>query len=252
MAPEKCSSCNKTYYFKPGDYCALAFVRCDLGACPTCYEKEKPNLSLSCMFNKNIFFCCLPCNEIIRKETKLDDKHKKKLVGKKATKEPASKTNVLEEPETITLDENSTVDDLVDVLDTLCVSSQSVIPDKVPEGRKQEEDHNKEKSTKENPANLPEGWKDKDSEKVKPSCHFYKRNICKYGISGKGCKFFHQKPCNKLLSHGTDKIYGCTNNNSCKYFHPSMCKHSLESRVCTNLNCGYFHVKGHQKNQTCE
>ena len=245
MAPEQCSSCSKSYYFKPGEYCALTCIRCDRGACPVCYEKEKANLSSSCMFNKNIFFSCIPCSEIIRKEAKFADQHKKKSASKKVSKDPANGTNEETEPETITLEENTTVDDLVDALDNLSVNSQSENQTKVPEGRKPEQDQAQNKSK-----DLPEGRKEKASQNKEISnCYFYQKNVCKYGISGKGCKFFHQKPCNKLLTHGDDRRYGCTKNNSCKYFHPSMCKYSLETRVCTNLKCGYFHVKGTKRSK---
>ena len=56
MVPEKCLSCKKSYYFKPGESCALTCIRCDRGACIECYEKKKYNLSSSIMFNKCLFF----------------------------------------------------------------------------------------------------------------------------------------------------------------------------------------------------
>ena len=60
MAPEVCSSCRKTYYFKRGESCSLACIRCNRGACRDCYDKEKENLASISMFNRNIFFVIVP------------------------------------------------------------------------------------------------------------------------------------------------------------------------------------------------
>ena len=78
MSPEQCESCQKTYYFKPGEFCSLSCIRCDRCACNDCYEKDKANLTSSSMFNRNIFYSCSKCSEIIRKEAKFEEKHKKK------------------------------------------------------------------------------------------------------------------------------------------------------------------------------
>ena len=245
MAPETCPTCSKTYYFKPGEYCALACVRCDRGACKECYEKEKQNLSLSYMFNKSMFFICNPCNEVISKQTRLEEHHKKK--AKKIPKPTADKSNDANF-ETITIEEHSVEDDLVDAMDNLSVKSQPE-NDKSTKGVTDSENVPTECKEPEDMPEHPEGRKSEQlpegrKENEKSQCHFYKQNICKFGISGKGCKFAHQKPCNKLLSHGLDKKRGCSEDKLCKHFHPKMCKYSLRSRLCTNLECTFFHVKG--------
>ena len=65
MAPEKCLSCCKTYYFKPGESCPMSCIMCERGACPECYKKEKTLLNSSSMFNRNIFFTCTSCSVTI-------------------------------------------------------------------------------------------------------------------------------------------------------------------------------------------
>jgi hypothetical protein len=54
MAPERCASCLKTYYFKPGEHCTLTCFRCNTGACKDCYDKDEEKLKSCSMFNKNV------------------------------------------------------------------------------------------------------------------------------------------------------------------------------------------------------
>ena len=77
MAPEKCSSRQKTYYFKPGECCILSCFKCNRGACNECYRKEEQTLRSSSMFNKNIFFSCTTCTDKITKQDKVENHYKK-------------------------------------------------------------------------------------------------------------------------------------------------------------------------------
>ena len=79
-------------------------------------------------------------------------------------------------------------------------------------------------------------------------CRFYLKNICKHGISGKGipgeqCKFSHPRRCVKFTTHGTLQG-GCKKGKLCKDFHPPMCRDSLKSKLCTNMQCKFTHIKG--------
>ena len=79
-------------------------------------------------------------------------------------------------------------------------------------------------------------------------CRFYLKNICKHGISGKGipgeqCKFSHPRRCFKFATHGTLQG-GCKKGKLCKDFHPPMCRDSLKSKLCTNMQCKFTHLKG--------
>ena len=60
MAPEKCSSCAKTYYLKPDKYCVLSCFRYNRGCWRDCYEKEKEKLQSIMMFRK-AFSSLAPC-----------------------------------------------------------------------------------------------------------------------------------------------------------------------------------------------
>jgi len=72
-------------------------------------------------------------------------------------------------------------------------------------------------------------------------CRFYLRNTCKYGISGKGCKFSHPKICVKFMEQG---FYGCNSRKLCGKFHPKVCENSFRRMKCENVECNEIHIKG--------
>ena len=234
MAPLKCSSCLKVSHFKPGESCVLACIRCNRGACVPCYESDKEKLQATNMFNKSIFFSCETCTMIIAQENQTAEAHRKKSCGRKKTVEFVTSTDPADsladaveklsvgegEADTITLDD-STPDDL---------SSSSM----------EETATGEESSEKVENNSIPQ--------ETKP-CTFFKQNRCQFGISGKGCKFFHPKMCQKLLSHGKSSYRGCTKEDKCKFFHPPMCIYSLRKRICSNLDCQFMHIKGTKRNQ---
>ena len=82
------------------------------------------------------------------------------------------------------------------------------------------------------------------------TCKFFRRNACKYGISGKGCKFLHPRMCKKLIEHGTRQPRGCNKGRDCNFFHPVMCLNSLRKNECFDEDCNRRHVKGTKRNQT--
>lgn len=85
--------------------------------------------------------------------------------------------------------------------------------------------------------------KDKVSDET-PVCNFYKKGKCKYGITGKDCRFKHPKICTKLLRHGNKSPKGCNAGTKCNMFHPRMCSSSIRKGECFNTNCTFTHVKG--------
>ena len=80
--------------------------------------------------------------------------------------------------------------------------------------------------------------------KPKPTCSFYRRGQCRYGISGKGCSRAHPPLCRKLMTFGNKQPRGCTKGKECDRFHPQMCPSSLNTRECLNDTCSLYHVKG--------
>ena len=84
--------------------------------------------------------------------------------------------------------------------------------------------------------------------KVSKICPFYRKGICRYGSSGKGCPNEHPRPCKKLLQHGNKAPNGCTLGRArCDKFHPKMCHYSLLKGVCHDSNCKLRHVTGTKK-----
>ena len=78
----------------------------------------------------------------------------------------------------------------------------------------------------------------------KAKCRFFLKGTCKFGLSGKECKFEHPKVCKKFTQHGTRQPRGCKLGQSCKDYHPKMCLNSLRKGECFSESCKYNHVKG--------
>ena len=77
----------------------------------------------------------------------------------------------------------------------------------------------------------------------KPVSKFYLHKACKHGKGGIGCKFEHPKLCFNYIKRG-DKRGGCKKGEQCPYTHPKLCRRGLDSRVCTNKRCKFYHVSG--------
>ena len=79
--------------------------------------------------------------------------------------------------------------------------------------------------------------KDINKKNVIPKiCQRYNYGICpNYGT----CQYEHPRRCRNLLDHGR-----CSYGNKCKFHHPKMCYRSVSERMCLNLNCRFFHIKG--------
>ena len=234
MAPLKCATCQKTSHFKPGESCILACIRCNRSACVDCYESDKEKLKSISMFNKNIYFSCEGCTIIIAKENQFEESYRKKSCGRKK-----SDNTPQEQTEDIT-------DNLVDAIGRLSVDDA----EKEPETEDLDEEANSSSRMETEQSVEQECVQNTSSGNKQPTCSFYERNKCRFGISGKGCKYFHPKMCQRLLSHGSSKLKGCNKGGKCKYFHPPMCSKSMSKRICTNLECAYMHIKGTKRSQS--
>ena len=76
-------------------------------------------------------------------------------------------------------------------------------------------------------------------------CKEYTENRCPFGISGKGCDFYHPKLCRPYVKFGSYGKRGCKKGSSCSFFHPKLCNKSLKpvsQRICTNQSCMFFHL----------
>ena len=86
-----------------------------------------------------------------------------------------------------------------------------------------------------------------DDGKKKPLCKFFENSRCKHGISGKDCKFRHEKVCRRFMNYGKHKQHGCNKGRNCEYFHPKMCWESLNNQTCSREKCKFSHIKGTQR-----
>ena len=76
-----------------------------------------------------------------------------------------------------------------------------------------------------------------------PVCKYYLQKSCKYGRKGDGCNYSHPKLCFSYIKRG-DRRGGCKKGESCNYVHPKLCQRALDTRVCTNNRCRFYHVTG--------
>lgn len=89
--------------------------------------------------------------------------------------------------------------------------------------------------------------KPSNNKPVKPFCPFYKKGKCRHGMSGnklingQKCNFLHLQKCYKFCKFGRDKQRGCTG--PCDYFHPILCKNSVNYGKCLNNDCTFAHLK---------
>ena len=79
----------------------------------------------------------------------------------------------------------------------------------------------------------------------RPICRFHKKNQCRHGPTGRGCKDRHPQPCKKLLRYGANHANGCTLGRArCDKWHPSMCPDSMTKGHCMTTSCNFWHVAG--------
>ena len=98
----------------------------------------------------------------------------------------------------------------------------------------------------------------KDLTSQKAICSHFKKGTCKHGLLGMtktedrdSCSFHHPKVCMNWINNGNNRFgnKGCMDKKECPDFHPTICKSSLTSRTCKNIegknkcNRGY-HLKG--------
>ena len=72
---------------------------------------------------------------------------------------------------------------------------------------------------------------------------------CPHGISGKKeiggkcCPFTHLRVCNQFRISGSTGRRGCKKGTNCAFFHPNICKTTLESGSCSKKDCAMFHPR---------
>lgn len=86
-------------------------------------------------------------------------------------------------------------------------------------------------------------------QKVSAVCKFYRNGNCRYGRSGRSCRFQHPKCCQRLLNHGPHSSQGCKLRNKCPLFHPTLCRSSVSRGECFRQNCTLAHIKGTRFNR---
>ena len=84
-------------------------------------------------------------------------------------------------------------------------------------------------------------------------CPLYKKMLCPHGLTGK--RLINEAPCNKAnpprclkyCRFANDNKLVCTKGKEYKYYHPTLCYHSVKRRVCLVVDCKFTHLKGTKK-----
>ena len=85
-------------------------------------------------------------------------------------------------------------------------------------------------------------------------CGYYKQGKCRHGGNGKKlfdgqeCLFSHPRKCIKYCRYGGNSPQGCDGN--CEYFHPILCKNSVQFKQCLLPNCTFAHLQGTKRTQS--
>ena len=96
----------------------------------------------------------------------------------------------------------------------------------------------------------PQLHQQRETDQTLTICDAYKVGSCPHGISGKKlvndeiCPHRHPKRCKKYCRNGPSGRQGCKRGDSCKFYHPTLCKYSLKKRLCTNDKCKFVHLTG--------
>ena len=80
-------------------------------------------------------------------------------------------------------------------------------------------------------------------------CPRFQEGSCPHGISGKKaadgkekCDLFHPKRCFRYMRHYTHDTRGCKEGDNCAYLHINLCKSSIETKKCKDVNCKHMHL----------
>ena len=76
-------------------------------------------------------------------------------------------------------------------------------------------------------------------------------NSCPHGVAGDKeadgkdkCSLFHPKRCRSYMAHYTSDTRGCTKGEECDKLHVNLCKTSIETKKCMDVNCTLMHLSG--------
>ena len=233
--PEHCGTCNADYCVPLLSHPSLECFLCGQGVHEECFAIATSNMQLPNI--KGLHWVCSRCeNENLVKTTKNDtiqdsdiDETVSQHVNDVAAQDPQ---------------ENSSPQNSI----SEHCSNSPINPND--QNHKQNEDNiNMEVQPTRNisqavPQPLPQPPTETPKNDSRSVCRHYIYNKCKYGISGKGCLFYHPKPCKKLMEYGPKHHWGCRKGQDCPWFHPRICRSSLHYLECDTDSCSQWHLKG--------
>ena len=230
ILPDTCNTCGKGFAISIFDEPKIKCIICSKGCCQPCTEKysdQLKNVGLN-----DIFWFCSSCNQ--KRHEEQSERHAKLL---KSTAKKAKESNNAKE----SLGTNETEANNEETVIVIDDDNKKEDNSKNKENSKKEEESSKKKENAEKEEENSKKKGNKSEQKDIP-CRFFRQNRCRFGASGKGCNFKHQKICQRFIKHGKDNRLGCAG--VCDKFHPPMCKTSVNTKKCFMENCRLIHLKG--------
>ena len=249
LLPETCAHCEETYCVGRSDLELLSCRNCDQSFHTPCLlsllgigESERDSLGPRDVLNKinpfslpGIVYLCRACEA----ERLPSDE-----VGKKKKKAPESLPQEVADNQSDAPGDSATTGGVNEAVGTPGNQQGGEIlpnPDQVSPHRPHNTQGNVPRRGNKRPVPRSHNAGSANGTQI---CPFYRKGICRYGVSGRGCSKSHPSKCKKLLAHGTRDSRGCSKGANCEKFHPVMCPSSIQSAVCTNKSCKLTHVRG--------
>ena len=215
LTPRTCQDCKgPPFFMTPGNEPEVVCVRCKMMACPVCINKEL-------ITHKRIKYLCEPCEADISDDVGLEANYYQL---------PTIEEDVFNEEN----EEKEQAHEDTFISETKFTAAHSGIninpPSQIPTTTSILQPHTLETKI----------------------CPLFRSGICKHGLSGRNCQFYHPRICKKLFRYGPNKPDGCQGKYSgCQNFHPRLCLKHLEGE-CANIICPFgIHLKcNRRKNKT--
>ena len=215
LTPRTCQDCKgPPFFMTPGNEPEVVCVRCKMMACPVCINKEL-------ITHKRIKYLCEPCEADISDDVALEANYyqlptieEDVFNEENEEKEQAHEDTFISETKSTAAHSGININPLSQIPTTTSILQPHTLETKI--------------------------------------CPLFRSGICKHGLSGRNCQFYHPRICKKLFRYGPNKPDGCQGKYSgCQNFHPRLCLKHLEGE-CANIICPFgIHLKcNRRKNKT--
>ena len=273
--PKFCIKCNEWYIVRLNDFPEIHCMWCKVGIhdCSKLNEvKDVPGIKWLCdncepMFNKHFlpkldqgaFFEGFDVNGTIEKGKAITEQ--KKTTENIESEDDAEEIVIIENPLELVpttnedqnlANNNPSISSSQQIITSQTASNNPTLPTNQPIVTNQREDIANQNNQTVIPSNVNNQPDFKDVKRYPnmnrdQMCRFLARGTCRYGANGENelgkCNRYHPNQCKDYNQNGTTEN-GCKKGNECNNWHATyICRLSINSNVCTRINCIYKHHK---------